>query len=206
MAWLQFIATFSTAIIAAISVFIAAGYQARLTRRRDEKLRVDTLIAETTELFLWLEDCAIRLERAAYRLDEFAERSDQGVKPQVPPNYANFRHFFSPIPPNEARDQFHRLANFPIPLGISVSYAVGFLADDYNPRNASIFRDDLPISGSDFKHWADNCRQARDLIKVAQAQIANTMNSQHKTSFPLPSDLADVARRVHAVVAENPKV
>lgn len=203
MAWIQFIATCSAAFIAAISVFFAAGYQARLTRRRDDEIRKESLISETTELFLWLENCAVRLERAEYRLIEFADRCSQGVTSVVSLNYANFRHYLAPVLPDEAREQFRRLSRFPIQLGISVSYALGLLADEYSPRNANVFRDDLPLGESDFRHWADMCRQARDLIKVAQAQIANTMNKQYGTSFPMPGDLADIARRVRAVIAEN---
>jgi len=206
MVWVQFLAPFLAAIVAAISVLAATSYQARLTRKRDEEIRTDAIVRETSELFLWLENCAVRLERAAYRLDQFADNCNSIVEPGIALNYANFRTLLTPIHASEARGQFHKLAKFPIQLGISVSYAVGILADEYNPRNSDVFRDDLPIGEREFKHWANICRQARDLIKVAQAQIADTMNKCYNTAFPMPSDLVDIEKRIQTAMVENESV
>jgi len=194
----EFFGAFSAAIVAAISILVAAAYQADLTRKRDDALRQADLISEAKLLFLWLDSCITRLERNVYRLDAFADAVRDGKRPQVEQTFGNFRMHFFPIPSDEAIARLPALAKFPIDLALSVQSAIGTLANEFGPRSREIFRDDLPVGERDFRHWSTSCRRASDLLKVAQSQIANVMQKRYAVGFPMPADILIVAERVSA--------
>jgi hypothetical protein len=195
----EFFGAFTAAIVAAIAVILGAFYQAHLTRQRDESLRIAELIVEAKELFLWLEQSVVALSRASYRLVAFAEKIGTGTPPQVPLTYANFRVFLSPVSQEEAAARIRALAKFPIDLGLSVSSAIGTLASEHGPHNSKVVRDDMPINEEDFRHWAKLFQDAEAMLKVAQTQIAVVMHERYGAEFPISTDIAEAARRVHSL-------
>jgi hypothetical protein len=117
--------------------------------------------------------------------------------------YANFRVFLFPISAEEAATKLGMLAKFPIDLALYTSYAIGILADEYNARNPDAFRDNLPVAESDFRHWAQTCRKAKDLLKLTQAKISHEMQQRCDAGFPQPSDIAEVVARIQTLAADT---
>jgi hypothetical protein len=199
----EFYGAFAAAIVAAIAVILGASYQAHLTRRRDDEVRVAELVVAAKEIFLWLDKSIFELERAYGRLDEFAARMKLGASPQFPSTYENFRVFFMPISPEEAEAKMVLLSKFPIDLALSISSAIRLLSSAYGAHNAKVLRDDTPVALPDVEYWARQCRNASAIFKVAQAQIANVMYKRYGAHLPMPGDLEEAAKRLQALVAET---
>ena len=199
----EFYGSFAAAIVAAIAVILGASYQAHLARKRDEELRIADLVSTATEVFLWLERCITELERAAYRLDEFAKRSEAGAASTVPMTYEYFRIHFMPIDAKDANEKLSLLSKFPIELALSVSSAIQVLASAYGPNNPNVLRDETPVKNDDFKYWSKKCTQARALFRTAQSQISFTLNKSYGTSLPINSDIKEAAKTVQVLATER---
>jgi hypothetical protein len=119
----------------------------------------------------------------------------------MPLNYENFRVFLMPISSEEAASKFHLLAKFPIQLALSVSSALQTLSSAYSPQNPSVFRDDTPLSAIDFDFWANTCRDAQALFRVAQSQIAYTMHKEFGADLPISTDIKEAGKRFQSLAA-----